>query len=130
MIIKKIFDNFSFSIPDNKITFVMGESGSGKTTLLRILIGLETKDSGEIFKDGQEISALPSSERGMGIVFQNYALFPNMNVLQNVKYALTLRKDTKEKAEEIAMQTIEHVGLIDQIHKYPNQLSGSLIPSL
>ena len=121
---KVILDNISFDLREGEFLSILGPSGCGKTTLLRILIGLETKDSGEIFKDGQEISALPSSERGMGIVFQNYALFPNMNVLQNVKYALTLRKDTKEKAEEIAMQTIEHVGLIDQIHKYPNQLSG------
>ena len=121
---KVILDNISFDLREGEFLSILGPSGCGKTTLLRILIGLETKDSGEIFKDGQEISALPSSERGMGIVFQNYALFPNMNVLQNVMYALTLRKDTKENAKEIAMKTIEHVGLTDQIHKYPNQLSG------
>ncbi|MBE7101404.1 MAG: ATP-binding cassette domain-containing protein [Clostridiales bacterium] len=121
---KVILDNISFDLHEGEFLSILGPSGCGKTTLLRILIGLETKDSGEIFKDGQEISALPSSERGMGIVFQNYALFPNMNVLQNVMYALTLRKDTKEKAKEIAMKTIENVGLTDQIHKYPNQLSG------
>lgn len=121
---KVILNNISFDLREGEFLSILGPSGCGKTTLLRILIGLETKDSGEIFKDGREISALPSSERGMGIVFQNYALFPNMNVLQNVMYALTLRKDTKEKAKEIAMQTIENVGLTDQIHKYPNQLSG------
>lgn len=121
---KVILDNISFDLREGEFLSILGPSGCGKTTLLRILIGLETKDGGEIFKDGQEISALPSSERGMGIVFQNYALFPNMNVLQNVMYALTLRKDTKENAKEIAMKTIEHVGLTDQIHKYPNQLSG------
>ena len=121
---KVILDNISFDLREGEFLSILGPSGCGKTTLLRILIGLETKDSGEIFKDGQEISASPSSERGMGIVFQNYALFPNMNVLQNVMYALTLRKDTKENAKEIAMKTIEHVGLTDQIHKYPNQLSG------
>lgn len=121
---KVILDNISFDLREGEFLSILGPSGCGKTTLLRILIGLETKDSGEIFKDGQEISALPSSERGMGIVFQNYALFPNMNVLQNVMYALTLRKDTKENAKEIAMKTIEQVGLTDQIHKYPNQLSG------
>lgn len=121
---KVILNNISFDLREGEFLSILGPSGCGKTTLLRILIGLETKDSGEIFKDGQEISALPSSERGMGIVFQNYALFPNMNVLQNVMYALTLRKDTKENAKEIAMKTIEHVGLTDQIHKYPNQLSG------
>lgn len=121
---KVILDNISFDLREGEFLSILGPSGCGKTTLLRILIGLETKDGGEIFKDGQEISALPSSERGMGIVFQNYALFPNMNVLQNVMYALTLRKDTKENAKEIAMKTIEQVGLTDQIHKYPNQLSG------
>ena len=81
-------------------------------------------DSGEILKGGREISRLSSYERGMGIVFQNYALFPNMTVLQNVQYALSLRKETKKDAKLIALRTLEQVGLLDQMHKRPNQLSG------
>ena len=121
---KTILAGISFDLRQGEFLSILGPSGCGKTTLLRILIGLEKADGGEIYKDGKEISSLPSADRGMGIVFQNYALFPNMNVLQNVMYALTLRKDTKAQAREIALRTLEHVGLSDQIHKYPNQLSG------
>ncbi len=121
---KNVLKNVSFDLYEGEFLSVLGPSGCGKTTLLRILIGLERADSGEIIKEGQDISALKSIERGMGIVFQNYALFPNMTVLQNVEYALTLRKEKKAVAREIAMQTIEQVGLADQMYKKPSQLSG------
>ena len=111
-------------IEKGELVGLFGPSGCGKTTLLRILIGLEKANSGEIWKGGKEISGLSSFERGMGIVFQNYALFPNMTVLQNVEYALTLRKETKRDARKIAIRTLEQVGLADQMHKRPNQLSG------
>ena len=121
---KKILNGISFDLKEGEFLSVLGPSGCGKTTLLRILIGLETADSGEIIKDGRDISGRPCSERGMGIVFQNYALFPNMTVLQNVEYALTLRKETKKTARETALRTLEQVGLTDQMNKRPNQLSG------
>jgi len=121
---KKVLNNISFDLKEGEFLSILGPSGCGKTTLLRILIGLETADSGEILKSGKDISGLKSIERGMGIVFQNYALFPNMTVLENIEYALTLRKDTKKEARNIAMKTIEQVGLADQINKKPNQLSG------
>ena len=121
---KKVLNNLNFDLMEGEFLSILGASGCGKTTLLRILIGLETADSGQILKGGADISGLPSSERGMGIVFQNYALFPNMNVLQNVEYALKLRKETKKQAREIALHTLEQVGLMDQMNKRPNQLSG------
>lgn len=121
---KTVLNNISFDLMEGEFLSILGPSGCGKTTLLRILIGLEKADSGEIIKGGQDISGLASFDRGMGIVFQNYALFPNMTVLQNVQYALTLRKETKKQAKEIAMRTIEQVGLTDQINKRPHQLSG------
>lgn len=121
---KVILNNISFDLYEGEFLSILGPSGCGKTTLLRILIGLEKADQGEILKDGKDISGLKGIDRGMGIVFQNYALFPNMTVLQNVEYALTLRKETKNKARERAMRTIEQVGLEDQIYKKPNQLSG------
>jgi len=121
---KTVLKNVSFDLYEGEFLSVLGPSGCGKTTLLRILIGLERADSGEIIKEGQDISSFKSIERGMGIVFQNYALFPNMTVLQNVEYALTLRKETKAMAREIAIRTIEQVGLSDQMHKKPSQLSG------
>ena len=121
---KTVLNNVSFDLMEGEFLSILGPSGCGKTTLLRILIGLEKADSGEIIKGDKDISSLASFDRGMGIVFQNYALFPNMTVLQNVQYALTLRKDTKKQAKEIAMRTIEQVGLADQMHKRPHQLSG------
>ena len=121
---KTVLNNISFDLMEGEFLSVLGPSGCGKTTLLRILIGLEKADSGEIIKGGKDISGLASFDRGMGIVFQNYALFPNMTVLQNVMYALTLRKDTKKQAKEIATRTLEQVGLTDQMNKRPHQLSG------
>ena len=78
---KLVLRDVSLTVGDNEFIVIIGSSGCGKTTLLRILIGLETKDAGSIIKEGREISALKPSDRGMGIVFQNYALFPNMDVL-------------------------------------------------
>lgn len=121
---KLILNNISFDLKEGEFLSILGPSGCGKTTLLRILIGLEKADSGEILKAGKDISNLKSIQRGMGIVFQNYALFPNMNVLENVEYALKLQPETKAKAREIAMKTIEQVDLVDQMYKKPNQLSG------
>ena len=121
---KTVLNRVSFDLYEGEFLSILGPSGCGKTTLLRILIGLEKADAGEILKSGKDISGLKSIDRGMGIVFQNYALFPNMTVLQNVEYALTLRKDTKAEAKNIALRTLEQVGLTDQMHKRPNQLSG------
>ena len=121
---KVILNHISFDLRAGEFLSVLGPSGCGKTTLLRILMGLETADSGAILKEGKDISGLPCSQRGMGIVFQNYALFPNMTVLENVEYALTLRKETRSSARKIALQTLEQVGLTSQMHKKPHQLSG------
>ena len=121
---KQILNDLSFDLMEGEFLSILGPSGCGKTTLLRILIGLDHADSGQILKGGKDISGLKSFDRGMGIVFQNYALFPNMTVLKNVQYALTLRKETKANAEAIAIRTLEQVGLLDQMYKRPNQLSG------
>ena len=96
---RPVLQDLSFDLREGEFLSVLGPSGCGKTTLVRILMGLDTADSGSIYKGDREISGLPSAQRGMGIVFQNYALFPNMTVLENVRYALTLRKDTKAKAD-------------------------------
>ena len=119
-ILKKI----SFDVKKGEFLSVLGPSGCGKTTLLRLLIGLEKQDGGSILKDGVEISQLPPSQRGMGIIFQNYALFPNMTVLENVEYALKLRKDKKASARQTAEETLELLGLSEHLNKKPGQLSG------
>ncbi len=121
---KEILKGLSFDLFEGEFLSVIGPSGCGKTTLLRILIGLEKADSGEIIKNGQDISSMPSSQRGMGIVFQNYALFPNMTVLQNVEYALKIHKETAATARQTALKTLEQIGLSDQLNKKPSQLSG------
>lgn len=121
---KVALDRISFDLKEGEFFSVLGPSGCGKTTLLRILIGLEQADSGEIIKDGQDISGFPSFQRGMGIVFQNYALFPNMTVLQNVEYALKIRKETAGVARQRALRTLDQIGMSEQLNKKPGQLSG------
>ena len=121
---QQVLKNISFEVKKGEFLAVLGLSGCGKTTLLRILIGLEKQDSGTIQKDGQEISSLRPDQRGMGIIFQNYALFPNMTVLQNVEYALKLRKEMAGKAEEIAKRTLDMIGMSEHLDKKPRQLSG------
>ena len=79
---KQILKNLNFQVFESEFLSILGPSGCGKTTLLRILIGLENADKGEILKDNKDISTIHPSKRGMGIVFQNYALFENMTVLQ------------------------------------------------
>ena len=87
---KQILKDLNFQVSSGEFLSILGPSGCGKTTLLRILIGLEKADSGIIQKENVDITNLHPSKRGMGIVFQNYALFENMTVLQNVEYALLL----------------------------------------
>lgn len=121
---KDVLKHISFEVYEGEFLSVLGPSGCGKTTLLRILIGLENQTSGKILLDGVDISQAKPSERGMGIIFQNYALFPNMTVLENVEYALTLRADTKQEARKIAQHTLKQIGMEEQFNKKPNQLSG------
>ena len=95
---KDVLKTISFTVHEGEFLSVLGPSGCGKTTLLRILIGLEQQTKGQILMDGEDISHLKPSERNMGIIFQNYALFPNMTVLENVEYALKLRSDKKAES--------------------------------
>lgn len=121
---KEILKSVSFDVYDGEFLSFLGPSGCGKTTILRILVGLLDATAGEVYKDGAEISALSSSKRGMGIVFQNYALFENMTVFENVRYALKFHQELKPKATEIANRMIELVGLTEHAKKKPTQLSG------
>ena len=93
-----VINNTTLTLPDKGLIALLGPSGCGKTTLLKILIGIEAPTSGDIVKNGKMITNLDPSKREMGMVFQNYALFPNMNVLDNVMYALNLKLKNKEKA--------------------------------
>ena len=126
---KQILKSLNFCVNSGEFLSILGPSGCGKTTLLRILIGLEKANDGTIIKENQDISNLHPSKRGMGIVFQNYALFENMTVLQNVEYALLHNKEIKEKyskeqIREKVLKTINDVGLSEHINKRPTSLSG------
>lgn len=121
---KTILNKISFEVNEGEFLSILGPSGCGKTTLLRILIGIDWANEGTIEKDGQDITQTEPSKRGMGIVFQNYALFPNMTVLQNVMYALRFRPELKSNAKAIATDIIEKVGLTEHSNKKPNKLSG------
>ncbi len=121
---EKILKNVNFSVNAGEFLSILGSSGSGKTTLLRILTGLLSPDSGKIFKDGVNITDTPPDKRGMGIVFQNYALFENMSVIKNVEYALKFHAKNKAEYHETAKNIIEAVGLSEYINKMPKDLSG------
>lgn len=121
---RKALDDINFTVRDGEFLSILGPSGCGKTTLLRILIGLLDADSGTILKNGEDITKLHPSKRNMGIVFQNYALFENMTVLQNVEYALKIDSKTKKDARELAKSMLDRMGLSEHANKKPHQLSG------
>jgi iron(III) transport system ATP-binding protein len=121
---QEVLHGLNFSVNDGEFLSILGPSGCGKTTILRILIGLLSPTSGHIIKDGNDITSFPASKRGMGIVFQNYALFQNMTVLGNVEYALKFNKESKSHSQTIAEEIIEQVGLTEHINKKPWKLSG------
>lgn len=103
---------------------LLGPSGCGKTTLLRIIAGLEQQDRGSIVQDGKDISRLPPSRRDFGIVFQSYALFPNLTAAQNIAFGLQNQKIPRSQVRQQVKELLELVGLSEHGHKYPAQLSG------
>lgn len=121
---KTALDNVSFDVNEGEFLAILGPSGCGKTTILRILIGLLEPTRGVIRMDDQDITYAAPSDRNMGIVFQNYALFENMTVLQNVQYALKIKKETKAGSRKAALEMLERMGLMEHMNKKPNELSG------
>lgn len=121
-------DDVSVDINHGELVALLGPSGSGKTTLLRIIAGLDVPDAGSIVLDGEEATALPPQKRGVGFVFQHYALFRNMHVWENVAFALTVRprRDRPSKAaiKERAMELLRLVQLEAYAEHRPAQLSG------
>lgn len=121
---KTVLNNISFEVKNGEFLSILGPSGCGKTTLLKILIGIETATSGTIIKDNKNITNVDASKRGMGIVFQNYALFPNMTALENVSYALNIKLKDKKKAKEESLKMLEMINMTEHLNKYPHELSG------
>ena len=116
--------DLSLEINDSEFICFLGPSGCGKTTLLRAIAGLDPQSSGRIIQAGHDISNLPPAERDFGIVFQSYALFPNLTVFQNVAYGLENQKIPKMEIREQVNDLLELVGMPEQTGKYPAQLSG------
>jgi sulfate transport system ATP-binding protein len=117
-------DHVSFTVEKGKLIGLLGPSGSGKTTILRILAGLETADSGEIYIDGKKVNDIPASKRGVGFVFQSYALFRYKTVYENIAFGLRVNKWNKTDIKNRVEELIELVGLKGMEKRYPNQLSG------
>ncbi len=116
--------DISLDVYDGEFVCFLGPSGCGKTTLLRAVAGLDIQTAGTIAQGERDISALPPSERDFGIVFQSYALFPNLTVRRNVGYGLENRKLPKAEVRTRVAELLDLVGLSDQGEKYPAQLSG------
>ncbi|TDQ77529.1 iron(III) transport system ATP-binding protein [Dongia mobilis] len=116
--------NVTLEIYAGEFVCFLGPSGCGKTTLLRAIAGLDIQTSGRIFQGGRDISALPPSQRDFGIVFQSYALFPNLSVADNVAYGLVSTRRPKAEVEGRVRELLTLVGLGGQEQKFPSQLSG------
>jgi len=112
------------SVRDGEFLTLLGPSGCGKTTTLRIVAGLEKPDSGRVFFGGRDVTDLEPSERNIGIVFQDYALFPHMTVFKNIAFGLEMRKLPREEVERRVQWALELVGLSGLENRYPEQLSG------
>lgn len=121
---KRVLNNISLDIEEGEFLCLLGPSGCGKTTLLRIIAGLEEVNSGAIILQDKDITNLEPSKRGFGIVFQSYALFPNMTAYNNIAFPLKERKVSKEKIDNKVKEVLEIVGLTHEAHKYPKALSG------
>jgi iron(III) transport system ATP-binding protein len=128
--IRKTFGRFealkgiTLAAARGELMVFLGPSGCGKTTLLRIIAGLETQDTGTIVQDARDISRLPAIKRDYGIVFQSYALFPNLTIYDNVAYGLVNRRQSRSAIRKRVDELLTLVGLTAEGAKYPGQLSG------
>src|SRR5215203_5372227 len=119
-----VLEDINFDVSEGETIVLLGASGSGKTTILRIIAGLEMPDTGSVMLHGKDVTNLPARERGVGVIFQSYALFPKMKVEQNIGYGLRLRKKAKADIRKRVDELIELVHLEEHRKKYPSQLSG------
>ncbi|MEW6262076.1 MAG: sn-glycerol-3-phosphate ABC transporter ATP-binding protein UgpC [Thermodesulfobacteriota bacterium] len=116
--------DFTLDIPDGEFVILVGPSGCGKTTALRCIAGLENVTSGEIFIDGHPVTRVPAKNRDMAMVFQNYALYPHMDVYHNMAFCLKLRKTPRDEMDRIIRRTAELLGIGALLKRKPSDLSG------
>jgi putative spermidine/putrescine transport system ATP-binding protein len=119
-----IFENIDFSAEEGEFVTLLGPSGCGKSTLLRCIAGLTEVDSGKVLLQGQDIVPLPPQKRTIGMVFQSYALFPNMTVEKNVAFGLKMQKLASGEIQKRVMEVLALVELTEFARRYPHQLSG------
>jgi sulfate/thiosulfate transport system ATP-binding protein len=120
----RVLEDVSFDVAEGEALVLLGASGSGKTTILRIIAGLEEPDTGRVTLHGKDVSELPARERGVGVIFQSYALFPRMTVEQNIGYGLRIRGRKRGEVKEAVGNLLKLVGLEEHRKKFPSQLSG------
>ena len=120
----KVLQDFNLTFEKGKFTTLLGASGCGKTTILRLIAGLEDLDQGQILCDGEDISRLPPQQRGVGIVFQSYALFPHLTVGENVAFGLKMKESHSSDIAEKVSQALKMVELKGFEHRRIEQLSG------
>ena len=119
-----VLQNISFDVAEGEVLVLLGASGSGKTTILRIIAGLEMPYTGRVILHGKDVTELPARERGVGVIFQAYALFPKMTVEKNIGYGLRIRKRKRKEIRETVEELLKLVQLEEHRKKYPSQLSG------
>ena len=122
--INLVVKDLNLDIEKGKFVTMLGPSGSGKTTCLMMLAGFESATAGEILFNGKPINKIPPHKRGIGMVFQNYALFPHMSVAENLAFPLQVRKIAKPEVEKMVKEALDMVQMGDFIDRYPGQLSG------
>ena len=114
----------SFGVEKGTLTTILGPSGCGKTTVLRMIAGLESPTSGQIFIDGKDVTTLGPADRNVSMMFQSYALFPHMNVVENVMYGLNMSGVPKDQSRARAVDALRNVGLVGYDERMPSELSG------
>src|SRR5438128_2783486 len=120
----RVLEDISFDVAEGESLVLLGASGSGKTTILRIIAGLEQPDTGRVILHGKDVTDLPARERGVGVIFQAYALFPRMTVEKNIGYGLRIRRRPRKERKETVNRLLKLVQLEEHRKKYPWQLSG------
>ena len=119
-----VLEDINFDVAEGEVLVLLGASGSGKTTILRIIAGLELPYTGKVILHGKDVTELPARERGVGVIFQSYALFPKMTVEKNIGYGLRIRKRKRKEIRETVNELLQLVQLEEHRKKYPSQLSG------
>jgi ABC-type Fe3+/spermidine/putrescine transport system ATPase subunit len=119
-----VLEDINFEVAEGEALVLLGASGSGKTTILRIIAGLEMPYTGQVILHGKNVTELPARERGVGVIFQSYALFPKMTVEKNIAYGLKIRGRKRKEIRQKVNELLSLVQLEDHRKKYPSQLSG------